>query len=360
MKRPILALAAAGAFAMAPMLASAVRPVRPAGAPPEPVDAGPPPEPPKAVEPARPAEPAKPAPKPNDAVKPPPKPVPATAPAAEAKPPEPKKIENPAEVTYRQKVEDHSFALHVRPGAPKPGNALELLLEISRLHDPPDPTYGDREPERDADLVLFLEKGKPTTPVVLHPMSEPGVYGAHVSAMEQGLYTVRIARRTGKPGLEASFPLGIGVATPARPDDVLASLPKSGQRTGRAIRPDADATGAAAPALPQVMHQLADRLLALDAALDGKGDAAAEARAMVDLSKAIPGQTPAHANNRPKEFDAEAAGLTNALQQLASSPTKARLADVEQNHCWRCHVQFRWGVASDVSAWPAFTQQEVK
>lgn len=352
MKRRALAVAVAGSFGLLPLAAHAVRPVRPAGQP-EVVDAGPPPEAvrpvaPKPVAPAKPVAPEAQRPAPS-----------AAAPTAQPKPPEPKKIENPAEVTYKQKSEDHVFILHVRPGNPKPGTPLELLVEIAKLHDPPDPVYGDREPEKDADLVLTLEKGKAEPPVVLHALPEAGEYGAHVTALEQGLYTVKIGRRTGKPGLEASFPLGVGVSTPARPDDVQETLPEEGMRTGRAIRP-AGESGASGPALPGIMRRLAEHLLAADAALDGKGDAAAEAHAMVELSKAIAGQTPAHARNRPKEFDAEAAGLTGALQQLESSPSKAQLADVEKNHCWRCHVQFRWGVASDVSAWPSFTQAEVK
>ncbi|MBS2031055.1 MAG: hypothetical protein JST54_24350 [Deltaproteobacteria bacterium] len=357
------------AFAL-PLAAHAAHPVKPANAPAEPPDAGPTPvqpvaatPPPAAPEPAPSHGPVAPAGKPADAPKKPVGAAPQLPPELQPKPPPvEKKIENPAEVTYRQKAGEHAFALRVRPGAPKPGDTLELILDLAKLHDPPDPVVGDREPARDEDLVITLEKGKSATRV-LHALAEPGRYGAHFTLSEGGLYTVRISRRSGKPGVDASFPLGVGVATPVRPDDVAATLTPTGHGPLRVIRPEDTAPdGSPKAAMPQVMRLLGEKLLALDAQVSsGKGDAAATARAMAELAKALPGQTPPFGDSRPREFDQAASDLTAALTAFAASPSAAKLATVEQNQCWKCHAQFRWGVASDTAGWPSFAAaKEVK
>ena len=206
-----------------------------------------------------------------------------------------------------------------------------------------------------------MEKGKAAPPRLMHALPQPGEYGAHVTVGEAGLYTVRIARVSGKPGVDASFPLGIGVATPVRPDDVAATLTPTG-RGPRAVRPD-DTPAASQAGLAQLMRQLGEKLLATDAALaaNNSGEAAAQAKAMVELSKSIPGQVPPYGNDRPREFDQQAGALTTALTALAGSPDATKLANVEQNLCWKCHAEYRWGVASDVSAWPGFTpSKEIK
>ena len=358
MNRRALALAAASALGLAPFAAQAIHPVRPI-APQQPPDAGAPQAAaPMPSEPAHvgPVKPANPAPKPVAPAKP------QIPPELLAKPaPPPKKIEHPAEVTYRQKTADHAYALRVRPGEPKPGESIELLLDLAKLHDPPDPVVGDREPEAGVDLLIAVAKSGEGKPHLLHAMSEPGQYGAHLTVAEPGLYTVTIIRRGTEGGVVAHFPLGIGVATPVRPDDVAATLVPASLGPQRAVRSRKQAASdAVQKALPKVMRELGEKLLALDSALDGHGDAAAQAHAMAELSKAIAGQTPPQGSDRPREFDAQAAQLTSALNQMAQSPSRARLQDLEQNHCLKCHAEFRWGVASDVSAWPKFTAAEPK
>ena len=356
MNRRALALAAAMAFGFTPFAAQAIRPVKPI-APAAPPDAGAPAEP----APVAPVEPAHRGPvhPVGEAPKPVPK-KPQLPPELQVKPPPPpKKIVNPAEVTYRKKTEDHLFVLRVRPGEPKPGQTVELLLELSKLHDPPDPVVGDREPVAGAELVVSLEKGGAAPEHLLHALDQPGQYGAHITAGEAGLYTVRIASRSGDAALAASFPLGIGVPTPVRPDDVAATLAAASRGPHRAVRSRKQAAGDTVhAALPEIMRQLGEKLLALDAALSGQGDAAAQAHAMAELSKAIAGQTPPQNSERPAEFDQQAGELTHALGLLAQNPTRAKLADVEQNHCWKCHAEYRFGVASDVSGWPKFVAAE--
>ena len=250
----------------------------------------------------------------------------------------------------------------MRPGAPKPGDTLELILDLAKLYDPPDPVVGDREPARDEDLVVTLEKGKSATRV-MHALAEPGRYGAHFTLGESGLYTVRISRRSGKPGVDASFPLGVGVPTPVRPDDVAATLTPMGHGPTRAVSAqETTSDGSPKAAMPQVMRQLGERLLALDAAVNGgHGDSAANARAMAELAKALPGQTPPFGDTRPREFDQAANDLGVALTSFAASPSASKLQSIEQNQCWKCHAQFRWGVASDTAGWPSFAAaKEVK
>lgn len=325
MTRRHLAWAALAALGLVTPLAHATRPVRPVGEPPPPPDAGPP-----AAEPKKPEAPAKPEPK-----------------------PEPKKVENPAEVTYRKSSGEHAFAMKVRPGAPRPGETVELVFDIAVIHDPPDAVLGDREPLQGAELVVSLEKGKASLPHLLHPLSEPGRYGAHVVAPEQGLFTVRVGRRSGKPGVEASFPLGIGVATPVRPDEVQATQNPSAR--GPVKAQDALPAGAPERTLAETMRLLGDRFLQLDAQLEsGKGEAQGTARAMAELAKGVAGTTPPFAKNRPREFEAETNRLQTALAALAAAPTRQKLTDLEQNVCFRCHAQFRFGVAADVTSWPAF------
>jgi len=274
-----------------------------------------------------------------------------------ARPP-PKKIEHPAEVIYRQKVGDHAFALRVRPGEPVPGQLLELVVDLLKLHDPPDPVVGDREPDKGEDLIVTLTLDGHAHARVLHPLAEPGAYGAHVTVDAPGLYAVRVSRRTGKPGIDATFKLGIGVATPVRPDDVAATIQTRHHGPMRPAGDDAD--GADGAALSTVMRELGRALVSLDASLaSGHGDAAAQARAMAALSKGIAGKVPPFGADRPKEFAQLASGLTAALTELASAPSTAKLQAVQQSQCTKCHAAYRWGVASDVSSWPAFTAIQV-
>jgi hypothetical protein len=345
MTRRHLAWAALAALGLSPQIASAVRPVRPAGAPEVP-DAGPPPEPP-------PPKPIQDHTVPDPSLHPTPGPT-KPVPAPVKPPPEPKKIENPAEVTYRQNSGEHAFSLRVRPGAPRPGETVELVFDIAVIHDPPDAVQGDREALRDADLVVTLEKGKVGPAHQLHPLGNPGQYGAHLLATESGLFTVRVGRRSGKPGVDAAFPLGIGVATPVRPDDVQATLNPTAR--GPVKAQDALPATANGLSLPETMRALGERFLQLDAQLEsGKGDASGLARAMVELGKGVSGTTPPFARNRPREFEVETNRLQTALAGLATAPTKQKLSDLEQNVCFRCHAQFRFGVAADVTRWPAFT-----
>ena len=148
------------------------------------------------------------------APKPASRPAPASEPpAAEAPAPTAKQLENAVEAVYHQKTTDHLFTLHVRPASPKPGQMVELELEVVRLLDPPDPVQGDRQPE-DAELVAVLSRSAHAGPRSVHPLKNPGDYGLHFTAGEAGVATVAFSRRSGKPGLDIKFPIGVGVPTP--------------------------------------------------------------------------------------------------------------------------------------------------
>ena len=350
------------ALICAPALALAARPVVPAGHPapqpaPEPTDAGavaPAPEAPAPVPSSGPVRPVAPASATPAAPVAKPRELPAEL---TAKPIEAKKIENPAEVRYQQKANDHFFRLRVRPGSPKPGDALELIAEVAEIRDPPDPVLGDRVPVQNEELVGTFGKGGVER--VWHPLAAAGEFGMHVEAVEAGVQTLTIHRRTDKPGIEASFPVGIGVPTPARPDDVQASADAKPLPMVAGSAPSARAGD-----LDDLMRQLELHTVALAAALDRpKSDTAADAKAIADLSARVAGLVPAAHGSRVHEFDAVAKSSAATAAELAHpsdrEKLKAKLDQLEQGGCLRCHAQFWWGVADDTSAWPSFTPATV-
>lgn len=272
-------------------------------------------------------------------------------------------IENPAEVVFKTRNADFAFTLRVRPGLPKPGEVVELRLDVQRIHEPPDPVQGDREAYNEAQLsAVFSRDGAGGRPYLFHKLPLPGEYGLHVLPTDQGVHELAIGRRSGKPGMDINFKVGVGVPHPLRPDDALATV-AAGSRGP--VRPTA-AGAAGGPPLAQVMEQLGERLLAYEAALEAgrAADGVAAAKAMQELSGQVAGKVPGHHARRTQEFEGNAQRLAAGLTELASRPlekpadrvaAKAKLLELESATCMRCHVQFRFDVADDTSTWPKFT-----
>jgi hypothetical protein len=366
-------------IALLPAVAFAAHPVVPSGRPPpeaEPDAGPPPPEPSQTAEPVKPTRPAGPV-KPADSGKsgtsstPGPTATPvmkSTEPTKPSAPPteitKAKLPENPAEVAYRQKAGDHYFELHVKPGAPKPNDHIEFLLEVALIHDPPDPVQGEHEPVQNEELVATFTKGGGPggKQRVLHATGVPGEYGLHLTPEESGVHPLVVSRRTGKPGMDVTFPIGIGVPTPGRPDDVLVIQGAGGGRAPLRVNMPGGGTetGAGGGDMVALMKQIGQHWMALDVATtDPKADIGGHAKALADLAAPLKGRVPTRFNERRQEWDGQAASFQSAMQDLIHvadrNQLKTKMLDLEQNSCLKCHAQFWFGVADDVSSWPNFT-----
>jgi hypothetical protein len=274
------------------------------------------------------------------------------------------------EAIYRKKIDKMSVTLRVRPAKPMPGKTTTLVFEVVKQLTIPDPALGDRVPLEKA--ILFADVGKDGAATVryrLHPLSDAGLYGTHLTATEAGPYRIGLEQRLenaeiGDKPLTAEFVLGIGQDTPMQ-----AAEEETAVKTGRgrtALR-----AGDAPPAegAPTVMKALGDGWLELTKGLakpNSGTDLVAAARAMADAAAKLSGQAPASFASQRRDFDALAGETAAALKDLVpvvgTDAAKAReaLAKIETGNCAKCHVKYRFQITDDVTAWPKFTPKAPK
>ncbi|MGC4115932.1 MAG: hypothetical protein QM765_15365 [Myxococcales bacterium] len=274
------------------------------------------------------------------------------------------------EALYRKKIDKMSVTLRVRPAKPVPGKTTTLVFEVVKHLAVPDPALGDRVPLEKA--ILFADVGKDGGAMVryrLHPLSDAGVYGIHLTAAEAGPYRIALEQRLenaeiGDKALTADFVLGIGQDTPMQ-----AAEEESATKSGRgrtALR-----AGDAPPAegAPTVMKALGDGWMELAAGLakpNSGTDLVAIARTMAEAAEKLVGQAPAAFGSQRRDFDALANEAAAALKELVplvgTDAAKAReaMTRIEVANCAKCHVKYRFQLTDDVASWPKFTPKAPK
>lgn len=255
----------------------------------------------------------------------------------------------PPPIEYTLTVKEAAWRVRVtlRPGRPEPGEPLEILLDVARHPDIPDPTYGDRIPLDKARLALSLSGPGHRQRHRLWPLGDAGIYGTHWTPPARGLWTATLEPLDTKAEApHVSFQLGAGVPMPASTEGqavhasrvILAGAAPSAVAPGRSLR--------------DVMHELGDRW---GRALEDKTVDPAVLKILAALSRAAAGHAPPKLAADAAEFDKLATELADTIEVLAASPADQRhgkLADLNVDSCLRCHTKFRDGIVSDLSRWP--------
>jgi hypothetical protein len=256
---------------------------------------------------------------------------------------------------------DHAFQVTLSPGQPAAEHGESITLDLNRIPKVPDPTYGDRVPVQGASLVAVVTKdGDAATAVryTMHPAGGQGTYGFHWTPETRGLYALAFERRDGDIP-EASFKIGVGVATPKQDqgagDDHQA--PPSGAVSGPLMPTSAGPTAA------EIMKPMTDPAGFLGDALarrrPSKDDVTSAIAALAAQAKKLPGTCPDNYHIAASDYDAMARQLQQRLAQMSMSASAGQMKQVrEQWHqtladtCTRCHVKFWWAITGDLSTWP--------
>jgi hypothetical protein len=235
----------------------------------------------------------------------------------------------------------------IRPGEPRPGQLVDLRLDVAKQREVPDPTYGEQVPVEGLALQLSMSGPGNKVRYYARPLADVGSYGVHWTPAAKGLWTLQLSQLPGfEAGPQVSFEVGVGVPMPvsAQGQAVQVSRVVIGART-RAHNNR--------PPLSPVMREVAQRWLRLEAATGP--DAAAESAALVGLFKTAQGRAPASMASAGDEFDELAQSAAAEVERVAALGPKERSAaarGVEANTCLRCHLKFRDGVVEDLSKWP--------
>lgn len=294
--------------------------------------------------------------------------------------------QKPAEAPKERVVEKseglYHYRLVIRPGNLQPGKVANLTLEAYRKLKIPDPVRGDRLPVTAETLVATVKAPAPApvrgraaaipapTRHVAWGQPTPATYGFHFTPEAEGVFHVNFAgtdaRATdgGDRPFEVTFRIGAGsFAEQTETSQGSAAARRAVRRpVGPIQRGKSDADR-----LHELMEEVGDRFLALEDALDNapaRGNnavAAAEARALAALFEKIPGLTPAAYRAAAEEFDQLAGAMPQKLEAVAkaaegkdrNAPRRA-FDQVELQGCLQCHAKFRFGVTTDLSAWPKF------
>ena len=275
--------------------------------------------------------------------------APAAAPPSSAAPKPPAAPEAPP-IEYTLTAREGAWRVRVtlRPGRPEPGQPLDVLLDVARHPDIPDPTFGDRIPlDRAVRLALVFSGPGQKERHRLWPLGDAGIYGTHWTPPAKGLWTASLEPLDVKAEApHASFQIGAGVPMPPSTE-------------GQAVHASRVILAGSAPLflepgrpLRETMHDLGDKY---GQAVTGKEDPAA-IKAMALLARAAVGRAPGKpAAADAAEFDRIAVELADTLEVLAASPDgqrQGKLAELNVDSCLRCHAKFRDGVTADLSHWP--------
>ena len=319
-------------------------------------DAGP------AAKPATVAPPPKePVPAPSKSATPSQAPAPPAAPPAKPGPPPPP----PAELLFRHRFGPWNMVFRLKPGEPKPGHPVEVVFEVSRRLESPDPVYGDRKPLEGATLLLTAQKQRATVVIVLHPLVDAGEYGARFSLPDRGQWTLTISQpkradeEHGETPVNGEFTIGVGEPTvmPSEATEASATAARGPLHRGTEAEPDA-------ASLQGVMRSLGKNWVDL---LGGLADTRASAKDLTALSKSVSqlagqvkGKAPRSAAGSSTEFDLESEHFQASVADLDKNSSdrsrmRQRMSEIETANCLSCHARFFYRITDDTSQWPKFT-----
>jgi hypothetical protein len=253
----------------------------------------------------------------------------------------------PAEYTLVVKEGAWRVRVTLRPGQPEPGQVLEVLLDVARHPEIPDPTYGDRLPLQGATLALTMSGPGQRSRHRAWPLGDAGIYGVHWTPPARGLWTLSLEPLEGKPEApRLSFQVGVGVPMPA-------SSEGQAVRSTRVVLAGAPAPRASGKqTVRELMQELTRHWLALDRA---GADAKAELAALGPLADALQGTAPAAFSAEAAEYDALARALRTSVDRVAAGKREEHVKlqnEEEATTCLQCHAKFRDRVVEDLRGWP--------
>jgi hypothetical protein len=316
-----------------------------------------------------------------------PKPAPVAAPAAPA--PAEAPVVPPEKVLEKKGDGPYAFRLTLRPGLLAPRRVADVTVEFTKRLDSLDPSTGDRgvlaSPGSYAVVRGPLDAKKPALEATyaLWSKGPASGFGFHFTPPADGLYDVKVVGFDGIDGGEprpvsTSFKVGVGTASAQTEVSQVTSAAKRGPR-----RPvgGGDAASANTARLQKLMEEVGERTLDLEPLLSSwpakgpHGDAAVEAATIASLLAQAKGLAPKGTEVAAGEFDtlaADASAAWNEVATLASADgrpadkaarqaaAKAAFDKASSRTCLECHAKFRWGVTTDLTAWPAFEQKPWK
>ncbi len=313
-------------------------------------------------------------PPPAAAVQPDAGPAKAAAPQLPAAPPKPEPPPPPPEeLVFRRRFNKWNFNMKMRPGDPQPNRTVEVVFEITRKLESPDPVYGDRRPEESKQLLLAVRPDTAKAVAVtyaLHPTLDAGNYGVRFMVPQKGQYRLELSEmkkpdaEVGELALQGEFTIGVGEPTIMRTEEADPGSRIAVGAGRRALRAGSDDDSALeASGLQPVMRPLGKAWIRLLSELAQPKPTPAElaslAKILREQAGRVRGKSPLTKAGASGEFDIYAERLEAAMGELEkslSSPEKAReeMAQMESAHCLRCHVKFRFDVTDDLSQWPNF------
>jgi cytochrome c5 len=295
----------------------------------------------------------------------------------------------PAEKVLEKKGEGpYSFRLTLRPGVLQPHDVADVSIEFFKRLDGLDPATGDRGVLTSPDSYavvrgpLDAKKGAAETVYRLWSRGPAAGFGFHFTPASDGLYELKLVGFDTVAGdgkaVPVSFKVGVGSASG---QTELTQETGSTRRGARRPVGGGDVSNASAAKLQKLMEEVGRRTLGLEtrlAAFPPKGghvDAAAEASQVASLFAQVKGLTPRGTELAAGEFDVLAEQASTAFTDLATSlkadgkpaekaarqsAAQAALEKLQGSSCLACHAKFRWGVTTDLSAWPSFEHKPWK
>jgi hypothetical protein len=295
----------------------------------------------------------------------------------------------PAEKVLEKKGEGpYSFRLTLKPGVLQPREVADVAIEFFKRLDSLDPATGDRGVLASPDSYAVVrgpldgKKGGAEATYKLWSKGPAAGFGFHFTPPSDGLYELKLVGFDTVAGdgkaVQASFKVGVGTA---------AGQTELTQETGTtrrgARRPvgGGDASSANAAKLQKLMEEVGRRTLGLEPRLaawpakGGHADAAAEADQVAALLTQAKGLAPKGTELAGGEFDALADEAAAAFADLSVSlkadgkpaekaarqaAAQAAFEKTQGRACLACHAKFRWGVTTDLAAWPSFEHKPWK
>ena len=281
-----------------------------------------------------------------------------------------------------KKDADYVVRLTLKPGNLKTNHVAEVLLDINRNLDIPDPVTGDQKPMTGSKPLATVKspegKGqRDTTTYFAWPSEDPGGFAFHFTPTEDGLYEVTIAGTDPDKGPDAGEAAGFSVTYRIGAGTAAAQTEQS--QVGTAVRKTVRRPVGAGRGrdndgkLVKLMREVGDRYLNLESMLahapahGAQADAMAEAHALSALLGQTKGLVPEGQSDSATEFDSLAAGSANVVESIATAASgkervsaKTEFEKLEAVGCNACHAKYRFQITDDVSEWPKFAQKAVK
>ncbi|HEX9576645.1 MAG TPA: c-type cytochrome [Myxococcales bacterium] len=138
----------------------------------------------------------------------------------------------------------------LRPGEPQPGKLVELIFDVARQRDG---DAGDPQPLSDGKLGLTLTGPGRRVRLLVHPLGDAGVYGAHWTPSAKGLWTLALAPWR-DAGPTVSFQVGAGAPMPASSQGHAVLASRTVVAPGKSVEPPP-------PTVKQLKAELGSRWL---------------------------------------------------------------------------------------------------